>query len=74
MPLIRDIVQADYSVVEELLHSNHRGDGRFYDPEGLDVVVAELHGSVVGVAELKLHCDFGHDKGRGRIPASRRSS
>ncbi|MFG3008656.1 hypothetical protein [Streptomyces calvus] len=48
MPLIRDIVQAGYSVVEELLYSNHLGDGGFYDPEleGLDVVVAELHGCV----------------------------
>lgn len=66
MPLIRDIVQADYSVVEELLYSNHLGDGGFYDPEleGLDVVVAELHGCVVGVAEFQLHCDFGHDEGR----------
>ncbi|MGW3932801.1 N-acetyltransferase family protein [Streptomyces microflavus] len=54
--------------MEELLHSNHLGDGRFYDPGGLDVVVAELHGSVVGVAEFKLHCDFGHDKGRGAHP------
>ncbi|KUH35191.1 GNAT family N-acetyltransferase [Streptomyces kanasensis] len=68
MPLIRDIVQADYSVVEELLYSNDLGDGRFYDPEGLDVVVAELHGRVVGVAEFQLHCDFGHDEGREAHP------
>ena len=68
MSLIRDIVQADYSVVEELLYSNHLGDGRFYDPEGLDVIVAELHGSVVGVAEFQLHCDFGHDEGREAHP------
>ncbi|MGW2207471.1 N-acetyltransferase family protein [Streptomyces sp. NPDC001774] len=70
MPLIRDIVQADYSVVEELLYSNHLGDGGFYDPEleGLDVVVAELHGCVVGVAEFQLHCDFGHDEGREAHP------
>ncbi|MFH8470644.1 GNAT family N-acetyltransferase [Streptomyces sp. NPDC017991] len=68
MPLIRDLVQADYSVVEELLYSNHLGGGRFYDPEGLDVVVAELRGSVVGVAEFQLHCDFGHDIGREAHP------
>ncbi|MEU1090920.1 GNAT family N-acetyltransferase [Streptomyces sp. NPDC005892] len=68
MPLIRDIAQADYSVVEELLYSNHLGDGRFYDPEGLDVVVAELRGRVVGVAEFQLHCDFGHGEGRETHP------
>ncbi|MFI9060201.1 GNAT family N-acetyltransferase [Streptomyces anulatus] len=68
MPLIRDLVQADYSVVEELLYSNYLGDGRFYDPEGLDVVVAERRGSVVGVAEFQLHCDFGHDEGREAHP------
>ncbi|MFF8604190.1 GNAT family N-acetyltransferase [Streptomyces sp. NPDC015232] len=68
MPLVRDIVQADYSAVEELLYSNHLGDGRFYDPEGLDVVVAELRGRVVGVAEFRLHCDFGHDEGRAAHP------
>ncbi|MFF9396990.1 GNAT family N-acetyltransferase [Streptomyces griseoluteus] len=68
MPVIRNIVQADHSVVEELLYSNRLGDGRFYDPEGLDVVVAELHGSVVGVAEFQLHCDFGHSEGREAHP------
>ncbi|MFD5764272.1 GNAT family N-acetyltransferase [Streptomyces sp. NPDC127049] len=64
MLLIRDIVRADYPVVEELLYSNDLGYGGFYDPEGLDVVVAELHGRLVGVAEFHLHCDFGHDEGR----------
>ncbi|MFI8917159.1 GNAT family N-acetyltransferase [Streptomyces sp. NPDC053513] len=68
MPLIRDIVQADYPVVEELLYSNHLGDGRFYDPAGLDAVVAEFHGRVVGIAEFQLHCDFGHDEGREAHP------
>ncbi|MDV9192185.1 GNAT family N-acetyltransferase [Streptomyces sp. SR27] len=68
MPLIRDIAPADYPVVEELLYSNDLGDGRFYDPEGLDVVVAELHGRLVGVAEFHLHCDFGHDVGREAHP------
>lgn len=68
MPLIRDIAQADYSVVEELLYSNDLGGGRSYYPEGLDVIVAELHGSVVGVAEFQLHCDFGHDEGREAHP------
>ncbi|MGW2519199.1 MULTISPECIES: GNAT family N-acetyltransferase [Streptomyces] len=68
MPLIRDIAHADYSVVEELLYSNHLGNGRFYDPEGLDVIVAELHGTVIGVAEFQLHCGFGHDEGREAHP------
>ncbi|WP_455908135.1 hypothetical protein [Streptomyces hydrogenans] len=40
MPLIRGIVQADYSMVEELLRSNHLGDSGFYSPAGLDVVEA----------------------------------
>ncbi|MGW1506375.1 GNAT family N-acetyltransferase [Streptomyces mirabilis] len=30
--------------------------------------MAELHGSVVGVAEFQLHCDFGHDEGREAHP------
>ncbi|MEU3862494.1 GNAT family N-acetyltransferase [Streptomyces sp. NPDC028722] len=68
MPLIRDITQADYSMVEELLYANDLGNGRFYNPEGIDVIVAELHGSVVGVAEFKLLCDFGHDEGREAHP------
>ena len=68
MPLIRDITHVDYSVVEDLLYSNDMGNGRFYDPEGLDVIVAEHHGSVVGVAEFQLHCDFGHDEGREAHP------
>ncbi|NEC92310.1 GNAT family N-acetyltransferase [Streptomyces sp. SID12501] len=68
MPLIRDISRADYTVVEELLHSNDLGDDRFYNPDGLDVVVAELHGSVVGGAEFHLHHDFGHDEGRETHP------
>ncbi|WP_200309334.1 GNAT family N-acetyltransferase [Streptomyces adelaidensis] len=68
MPLIRDIAQADYLVVAELLHSNDLEGDRFYDPEGLDVIVAELHGSIVGVAEFRLHCDFGHDEGREAHP------
>ncbi|MFD6348049.1 GNAT family N-acetyltransferase [Streptomyces roseolus] len=67
MPLIRDIAPADYPVVE-LLHSNRLGGGRFYDPEGLDVVVAELHGRLVGVAEFELHRDFGHGEGREAQP------
>ncbi len=68
MPLIRDITQGDYSVVEELLYANHLGNGRFYEPEGIDVIVAELRRSVVGVAEFGLHCDFGHDEGREAHP------
>ncbi|WP_328743861.1 GNAT family N-acetyltransferase [Streptomyces sp. NBC_00285] len=68
MPLIRDITHVDYSVVEDLLHSNHLGNGRLYDPEGLDVIVAELDGSVIGVAEFQLHCDFGHAEGRAAHP------
>ncbi|MEU5099067.1 hypothetical protein [Streptomyces sp. NPDC020996] len=72
MPLTRDIAQTDYSVVAELLHSNNLGGDRFYDPEGLDVIVAELHGSIVGVAEFRLHCDLA--KAGKPILASRHSS
>jgi GNAT superfamily N-acetyltransferase len=68
MLLIRDIAPADYPVVEELLYSTDLGVGGFYDPEGLDVVVAELQGRLVGVAEFELHCDFGHDDGREAHP------
>ncbi|MEV7817097.1 GNAT family N-acetyltransferase [Streptomyces flaveolus] len=68
MPLIRDITPSDYSTVEELLYANHLGDGRLYAPEGIDVIVAELHGSVIGAAEFKLNCDFGHDEGREAHP------
>lgn len=74
MPLIRDIAQADYSVVEELLYSNHLGHGRFYDPEGMDVVVAELRGSVVGSLSSSSTATSGTTKAGRRIPASRRSS
>ncbi|MGW6883191.1 GNAT family N-acetyltransferase [Streptomyces goshikiensis] len=63
MLLIREITQADYPVVEELLNSNVLGGGS-YTPEGQEVVVAELHGSVVGIAEFQLDCDFGRDEGR----------
>ncbi|MFC7924543.1 GNAT family N-acetyltransferase [Streptomyces cinereoruber] len=68
MPLIRDIAPADYPVVEELLYLSGLGDGRFYDPEGLEVVVAEFHGRLVGVAEFEVRCDFGHDEGREAHP------
>lgn len=54
--------------MEELLYSNDLGDDRSYNPDGLDVVVAELHGSVVGIAEFHLHDDFGHDEGREAHP------
>jgi Acetyltransferase (GNAT) family. len=64
MPLIRDIAEADCVGVEELLYSNDLGDGRSYYPGDLDVIVAELCGSVVGVAEFRLDYDFGHDEGR----------
>jgi GNAT superfamily N-acetyltransferase len=64
MLLIRDIAPADYPVVEELLYSTGLGDGMSYDLAGLDVVLAELHGRLVGIAEFELHCDFGHDEGR----------
>ncbi|MGW1941677.1 N-acetyltransferase family protein [Streptomyces goshikiensis] len=69
MPLrIRDIVQPDYPVVAEVLELSGLADGMFYDPEGLEVLVAELDGSVVGVAEFQRHCDFGHDEGREAYP------
>ncbi|MDX2291811.1 MULTISPECIES: GNAT family N-acetyltransferase [Streptomyces] len=68
MPLIRDIAPDDYPVVEELLNSTDLGDGMSYEPGGLDVVVAELQGHLVGVAEFELHCDFGHDEGREAHP------
>jgi len=68
MPLIRDIAPADYPVVVELLYSSDLGVGGFYDPGGLNVVVAEFQGRLVGVAEFELHCDFGHDEGREAYP------
>ncbi|APE26802.1 GNAT family N-acetyltransferase [Streptomyces venezuelae] len=68
MPLIRDIAPADYPTVEELLYLTDLGDGRSYDPGDLDVVVAKLHGRLVGIAEFELHCDFGHDEGREAHP------
>jgi GNAT superfamily N-acetyltransferase len=34
----------------------------------LDVILAELHGSIVGVAEFQLHCEFGHDESREAHP------
>ncbi|MFJ2095197.1 GNAT family N-acetyltransferase [Streptomyces sp. NPDC087901] len=68
MALIRDITAADDSVVAALLAANGLGDGWGYEPEGLSVVVAELHEAVVGVAEFQLHCDFGHDEGRETHP------
>lgn len=68
MLLIHDITRADYPVVEELLDSNDLGVGGAYSPEGQEVVVAELHGSVVGVAEFQLDCDFGRDEGRPAHP------
>ncbi|MFI6063438.1 GNAT family N-acetyltransferase [Streptomyces sp. NPDC051286] len=68
MPLIRDITPADCSVVEELLDSNDLGVCGFYNSEGLDVVVAELHESVIGIAEFRLDYDFGRDEGRPAHP------
>ncbi|GAA2678302.1 hypothetical protein GCM10010400_46910 [Streptomyces aculeolatus] len=68
MLLIRDIVRADYPVVEELLDANSLTPGGPYDPEDLDVIVAELGGAVVGVAEFQLACDFGRDDGRPAHP------
>ncbi|MFJ9655732.1 GNAT family N-acetyltransferase [Streptomyces microflavus] len=64
MPLIRDITEVDHSVVEELLDSTGLTICGPYDPEGIEVVVAEVCGTVVGVAEFHLHCDFGHAEGR----------
>ncbi|MGW6951772.1 N-acetyltransferase family protein [Streptomyces xanthophaeus] len=64
MPLIRDITDADHSVVEELLDVTGLTIGGSYNPEGMDVVVAEVGRTVVGVAEFQLHCDFGHHEGR----------
>ncbi|MFE2640570.1 hypothetical protein ACFXKS_35050 [Streptomyces scopuliridis] len=68
MLLSRDIASADYPVVEELLDSNDLGVGKAYNLEGVDVIVADFHGSVVGVAEFQLDCDFGRDKGRPNHP------
>ncbi|MFI5887668.1 GNAT family N-acetyltransferase [Streptomyces sp. NPDC051554] len=68
MPLIRDIAQADYPAVKELLYSNDLEDDRSYHADDMDTVVAELHGTIVGVAEFRLHVDFGHDEGRETHP------
>ncbi|MFJ9203110.1 hypothetical protein [Streptomyces flaveolus] len=43
MLLIRGITWSDYQAVGELLDSNGLGIGRAYSPEGLHVIVAELH-------------------------------
>lgn len=64
MLLIRAITRADYLVVKKLLDSNDLGVGGAYNPEGQEVIVADLGGSVVGVAEFQLDCDFGRDEGR----------
>ncbi|MFG6301218.1 GNAT family N-acetyltransferase [Streptomyces rochei] len=68
MPLIRDIAPADYPVVEELLYATDLEVVGSYDTGGLDVVVAELQGRLVGVAEFELHRDFGHDEGQEAHP------
>ncbi|MEU6708578.1 GNAT family N-acetyltransferase [Streptomyces wuyuanensis] len=68
MPLIRNFAETDCNVVEELLYLNDLGDGKAYYPGDLDVIVAELCGSVVGVAEFRLDHDFGHDEGREAHP------
>ncbi|MFK3736012.1 GNAT family N-acetyltransferase [Streptomyces sp. NPDC088090] len=68
MPLIRDIAPADYPMVEELLYLTDLEVVGSYDPGGLDVIVAELQGRLVGVAEFELHLDFGHDEGRETNP------
>ncbi|MFI8516031.1 GNAT family N-acetyltransferase [Streptomyces sp. NPDC085460] len=68
MPLIRDIAPADYPVVEDLLYVTDLEVVGSYDPGGLDVVVAELQGRLVGVAEFELHLDFGHAEGREAHP------
>jgi GNAT superfamily N-acetyltransferase len=68
MLLIRDITWSDYQAVGELLDSNGLGIGGSYSPEGLHVIVAELHESVIAAAEFQLDCDFGRGKGRPDHP------
>ncbi|WP_328655554.1 GNAT family N-acetyltransferase [Streptomyces sp. NBC_00334] len=64
MLLIRDVTRDDYLVVKKLLDSNDLGVGGAYYPEGQEVIVADLDGSVVGIAEFQFDCDFGRDEGR----------
>ncbi|MGW1931251.1 N-acetyltransferase family protein [Streptomyces sp. NPDC001919] len=68
MPPIRDIAPADYPMVEELLYLTDLEVVGSYDPGGLDVIVAEFQGRLVGVAEFELHRDFGHEEGREAHP------
>ncbi|OMI84620.1 hypothetical protein BSZ07_37670 [Streptomyces sp. M1013] len=68
MLLIRDITWSDYQAVGELLDSNGLGIGGAYSPEGLHVIVAELHESVIAAAEFQLDCDFGRAEGRPDHP------
>ncbi|MFC8350793.1 GNAT family N-acetyltransferase [Streptomyces sp. NPDC057280] len=65
MALIRTMSEADHSVVAGLLASADLApDGGLYSTEGIDVLVADQDGEVVGVVEYDLHCDFGRDQGR----------
>ncbi|MFH8894694.1 GNAT family N-acetyltransferase [Streptomyces sp. NPDC017949] len=64
MLLIRDLAQADYPVVEDLLDAADLAVPAAYDPEGLEVIVAQVDGILSGVAEFRLDYDFGRDGAR----------
>lgn len=69
------ICESDYFMIMDLLAAEGLGpDGSFYDTEGMDVIVAERLGRVVGVAEYSLDCDFGDPRDGLAIPASRGGS
>ncbi|MFE4255350.1 GNAT family N-acetyltransferase [Streptomyces sp. NPDC056910] len=65
MALIRRMSGADRSMTADLLASEGLGsDGDFFGADGIDVLVADNNGRVVGVVEYDLYCDFGREQGR----------
>jgi GNAT superfamily N-acetyltransferase len=67
MSLIRNMAKSDYSMIMDLLVPQDLGTDP-YDAEGVDVIVADDCGQVVGVAEYNLNFDFGRPDGRAEHP------
>ncbi|MFI7019944.1 GNAT family N-acetyltransferase [Streptomyces sp. NPDC050164] len=68
MPLIRSASRSDHPMVLQLLEAEDLGPNGSYSADGVDVIVADRHGQVVGVAEYSLNCDFGRPQGRPDHP------
>lgn len=68
MPLIRSVSRSDHPMIVRLLESEDLGPGGSYNADGMDVIVADRHGHVVGVVEYSLDCDFGRAQGRADHP------